>query len=113
VLALHRDRDREVDVGEQADRGPAVPGFPADDLSGVQAGALLGELMIFLASGSHYAGQVAIPCGYMSSACARTVIGLSVSSSWWEGGVATVPAKPARARRRLSPVVAVMRRWCR
>jgi hypothetical protein len=25
-----------------------VPGFPADDLSGVQAGGLLGELVIFL-----------------------------------------------------------------
>jgi hypothetical protein len=24
-----------------------VPGFPADDLSGVQTGALLGELVIF------------------------------------------------------------------
>ncbi len=45
--ALHGDGDGEVDVGKQADGGPAVPGFPADDLSGVQAGALLGELMIF------------------------------------------------------------------
>ena len=47
LLALDGDGDGEVDVGEQADRGPAVPGFPADDLSGVQAGALLGELVIF------------------------------------------------------------------
>ena len=47
VLALHGDGDREVDVGEQADRGPPVPGPPADDLPGVQPGDLLGELMIF------------------------------------------------------------------
>jgi hypothetical protein len=47
VLALQGDGDGEVDVGEQADRGPGVPGLPAEDLSGVQAGALLGELMIF------------------------------------------------------------------
>ena len=26
MLALHGDGDREVEVGEQADRGPAVPG---------------------------------------------------------------------------------------
>jgi hypothetical protein len=48
VLALDGGGDGEVGVGEQADRGPAVPGFPADDLPGVQAGALLGQLMIFL-----------------------------------------------------------------
>jgi hypothetical protein len=48
LLALHGDGDGEIDVGEQADRGPAVPGFPADDLSGVQAGGLLGELVILL-----------------------------------------------------------------
>jgi len=46
VLALQGDGDREVEVGEQADRGPAVPGLPADDLPGVQAGALLAELVI-------------------------------------------------------------------
>ena len=48
MLALDGDGDGEVDVGEQADRGPAVPGLPADDLSGVQAGALLAELVILL-----------------------------------------------------------------
>jgi hypothetical protein len=48
LLALHGDGDGEVDVGEQADRGPAVPGPPADDLPGVQPGGLLGELVIFL-----------------------------------------------------------------
>jgi hypothetical protein len=47
LLALHGDGDGQVDLGEQADRGPAVPGPPADDLPGVQASALLGELMIF------------------------------------------------------------------
>jgi hypothetical protein len=46
VLALHGGGDGEVDVGEQADRGPAVPGIPADDLPGVQAGALLGQLVM-------------------------------------------------------------------
>ena len=35
VLALHGDRDGGVEVGKQADRGPAVPGPPADDLPGV------------------------------------------------------------------------------
>jgi hypothetical protein len=48
LLALQSHGDGEVDVGEQAERGPAVPGLPADDLPGVQAGGLLGELMIFL-----------------------------------------------------------------
>ena len=50
MLALHGDGDGEVDVGEQADRAPAVPGRPADDLPGVQAGGLLAELVIFLAA---------------------------------------------------------------
>ena len=50
MLALHGDGDGEVDVGEQADRGPAVPGLPADDLPGVQAGGLLAELVIFSAA---------------------------------------------------------------
>jgi hypothetical protein len=47
LLALQGYCDGEVEVGEQADRGPAVPGFPADDLPGVQAGGLLGKLVIF------------------------------------------------------------------
>jgi hypothetical protein len=48
VLALDGDGNGngEVDLGEQADRGPAVPGLPADDLPGVQAGHLLAELVI-------------------------------------------------------------------
>jgi hypothetical protein len=55
-----------------------------------------------MASGSRHAGQVAVPSGrYVSSTCARTVIGLSVRSSCREGGVATVTAQPACARRRL------------
>ena len=33
----------EEDIGEQADRGPAVPGLPADDLPGVQAAPLPGD----------------------------------------------------------------------
>jgi len=48
VLALHGGGDGQVDVGEQADGGPAVPGPPADDLPGVQPGGLLGYLVIFL-----------------------------------------------------------------
>jgi hypothetical protein len=48
LLALQDDGDREVDIGEQADRGPAVPGLPADDLPGVQVGGLLGQLVVFL-----------------------------------------------------------------
>ena len=48
MLALQGYRDGEVDAGEQADRGPAVPGLPADDLPGVQADGLLAELVIFL-----------------------------------------------------------------
>ena len=47
LLALQGYRDREVDLSERADRGPAVPGLPADDLPGVQAGAPLGELVTF------------------------------------------------------------------
>ena len=47
VLVLQGYRDREVEVGEQAERGPAVPGLPADHLPGVQAGGLLAELVIF------------------------------------------------------------------
>ena len=47
LFALQGDGDREVEVGEQADHGPAVPGLPADHLPGVQAGGLLAELVIF------------------------------------------------------------------
>ena len=46
LLALQGDGDGEIDVGDQADRGPAVPGPPADHLSGVQADGLLAELVI-------------------------------------------------------------------
>jgi len=38
----------EEGVGEQADRGPAVPGGPGGDLAFVEPGDLLGELVIFL-----------------------------------------------------------------
>ena len=48
VLALDGGGDGQVEVGEQADGGPAVPGLPADDLPGVQAGGLLSQLVIFL-----------------------------------------------------------------
>ena len=48
LLALHCHGDGEVGIGQQAERGPAVPGLPADDLPGVQPGDLLGQLMIFL-----------------------------------------------------------------
>ena len=45
LLALHCRGNGEVDIGQQADHGP---GLPADDLPCVQAGGLLGELVIFL-----------------------------------------------------------------
>ena len=50
LLAMHGDGGREVEVGKQADRGPAVPGLPADYLPGIQASGLLAELVIFLAA---------------------------------------------------------------
>ncbi len=40
----------EEGIGEQADRGPAVPGGPGGDLSAVQPGGLLGQLVVFLDS---------------------------------------------------------------
>lgn len=56
LLAVQGGGHGQVDVGEQADRGLAVPGRPADDLSGVQADGLLGQLMIFLPSQSAWRG---------------------------------------------------------
>jgi hypothetical protein len=38
----------EEGVGEQADRGPAVPGGPGGDLAAVEPGDLLAQLVIFL-----------------------------------------------------------------
>ena len=38
----------EEDIGEQADRGPAVPGGPGGDLAAVQPADLLGLLVVFL-----------------------------------------------------------------
>ena len=38
----------EEGVGEQADRGPAVPGGPGGDLAAVQPADLLGLLVVFL-----------------------------------------------------------------
>ena len=70
LLALDGDCDGEVDVGEQADRGPAVPRCPADDLPGVQAGALLGELVIFLD-------------GLITNGKFCCVRRLGLSLSWW------------------------------
>ena len=46
--ALAGGGDGEEGVGEQADRGPAVPGGPGGDLAAVQPGDLLRELVIFL-----------------------------------------------------------------
>ena len=40
----------EERVGEQADRGSAVPGGPGGDLAAVQPADLLGQLVIFLDS---------------------------------------------------------------
>ena len=46
--ALECRSDGDEDVGEQADRGPAVPGGPGGDLPGVQPGDLLRDLVVFL-----------------------------------------------------------------
>jgi len=76
VLALQGDGDGEVDVGEQADGGPAVPGLPADDLPGVQARALLGKLVIFFASSRRSSSAVHSSGRYNArpiSACPRPV----------------------------------------
>jgi hypothetical protein len=45
-VAVQRDGDGQVHAGEQAQGAPAVPGPPADHLTGVQPGDLLGELVI-------------------------------------------------------------------
>jgi hypothetical protein len=46
-VAVQRDGDGQINAGEQAQGAPAVPGPPADHLTGVQPGNLLGELVIF------------------------------------------------------------------
>jgi hypothetical protein len=46
--ALPGGGDGQEGRGEQADGGPAVPGGPRGDLAAVQAGDLLGHLVIFL-----------------------------------------------------------------
>jgi len=46
--ALEGGGHGEEDIGEQADRGPAVPGGPGSDLAAVQPADLLGLLVIFL-----------------------------------------------------------------
>jgi hypothetical protein len=81
LLALHRDGDREVDVGEQADRGPVVPGFPADDLPGVQAGGLLGKLVIFFSSPATKAAEIPAECARSSRAPASCGLLANVTSS--------------------------------
>jgi len=45
--AVRRGGDSQVDVGKQAQGAPAMPGPLADHLAGVQAGGLLGDLLIF------------------------------------------------------------------
>ena len=50
--ALAGGGDGEEGVGEQADRGPAVPGCPGGDLAAVQPADLLRLLVIFLDSPS-------------------------------------------------------------
>ena len=46
--ALQGGGHGEEGVGEQADRGPAVPGGPGGDLAAVEPGDLLRELVILL-----------------------------------------------------------------
>src|ERR1700678_1163742 len=48
--ALAGGCDGEEGVGEQGDRGPAVPGGPGGDLAAVEPGGLLRELVILLDS---------------------------------------------------------------
>jgi hypothetical protein len=78
----------------------------------------LGIIQFGVASGSHHADcrrrvntdQVAVSSGrYASLTCARTMIGLPLHGSRREGGIASLPAQPARVRRKLSSAVAVMR----
>ena len=45
--ALAEGGDGEERAGEQADRGPAVPGGPGGDLAAVEPADLLGQLVIF------------------------------------------------------------------
>jgi hypothetical protein len=40
--------DGEEGIGEQADRGPAVPGGPGGDLAAVEPGGLFSQLVVFL-----------------------------------------------------------------
>lgn len=49
-ITVQRGGDGQVDVSGHAQDAPAVPGPPADHLTGVQAGHLLGELVIILPS---------------------------------------------------------------
>lgn len=46
--ALEGGGHGEEDVGEQADRSPALPGGPGGDLAAVQPADLLGLLAVFL-----------------------------------------------------------------
>ena len=68
--ALEGCGDGEEDVGEQADRGPAVPGGPGGDLAAVQAGDLL-RLLVVLFDGLITNGKFC---------CVRRV---QLSLTWW------------------------------
>src|SRR5260370_16448745 len=70
LLALQGYWDGKIDVGEQADRCPAVPGLPADHVAGVQGGGLRAELVI-LFDGLITNGKFC---------CVRR---LELSLSWW------------------------------
>ena len=50
--ALAGGGDGEERGGEEADRGPAVPGGPGGDLAAVQPADLLGLLVVFLSTAS-------------------------------------------------------------
>ena len=68
--ALEGGGHGEEDIGEQADRGPAVPGGPGGDLAAVQPADLLGLLVVFL-DGLITNGKFC---------CVRRV---QLSLSWW------------------------------
>jgi hypothetical protein len=72
LLALQCHGDGGIDIGQQADHGPAVPGLPADDLPCVQAGGLLGELVILLD-------------GLIANGKFCCVRRLRLSLTWWRG----------------------------
>jgi hypothetical protein len=57
--ALEGGGHGEEGVGEQADRGPAVPGGPGGDLAAVEPGGLFRELVVLLRGDTERGSTVA------------------------------------------------------